>query len=170
MIPFLLLIALPLYPLIKTGEKAPLFHIVDGKGESFNSSDINGKVTIGFYESRGTSEKNNPLKDELNSFRIRSADTVKNRIIRLAVIDATEANVASAWLWRRNFIKKSAQLGINIYGDWNGQMKKDFSFPENESVFIIIDHKNIIRYLYPGKVPEAEFDEIKKLIRKILSE
>lgn len=162
--------AIPLYSLIKTGERAPSFHVTDGRGKSLKSSNLRGKVIIGFYESRGSSEKNNPLKDELNSFKSSSAGAADNRIIRLAVIDATEANMASAWIWRRNFLKKSEELGINIYGDWNGRMKRDFSFPENESVFIIIDQKNLIRYIHPGKVPGSEFEKIKNLIRKILSE
>jgi predicted transcriptional regulator len=163
-------ITIPLYSLIETGKKAPSFHVTYGRGHSLKSSDLRGKVIIGFYESRGSSEKNNSLKDELNSFKSSSAGGRDNRIIRLAVIDAAEANMASAWIWRRNFIKKSEELGINIYGDWNGRMKRDFSFPDNESVFIIIDHKNVIRYIHPGKVPGIEFEKIKNLIRRILSE
>ena len=162
--------AIPLYSLVKTGERAPSFNVTDGRGKSLKSSDLRGKVIIGFYESRESSNKNNPLKDELNSFKSRSAGAADNRIFRLAVIDATEANMASAWVWRRNFLKKSLELGINIYGDWNGRMKRDFLFPDNESVFLIIDHKYVIRYIHPGKVPEIEFEKIKKLIRRILSE
>jgi len=166
----LLFYTLPLAALIKTGVRAPYFQVTDGNNRTLYSTDLQGRVIIGFYESRDTSEKNNALKDELNSFRSGAAGTVKQKTFRLAVIDASSANIATSWAWRKNMKKKSAELGIHIYGDWNGKMKRDFSFPENESVFIIIDRKNIVRYTCAGKVPETEFVKIKNLIKKIFSE
>jgi len=166
----LLFYTLPLAAIIKTGVEAPYFQVADGNNRTLYSTDLQGRVIIGFYESRDTSDKNNALKDELNSFRSGSKGTVKQETFRLAVIDASSANIATSWAWRKNMKKKSAELEIHIYGDWDGRMKRDFSFPENESVFIIIDRKNVVRYIYAGKVPKSEFVNIKTLIKKIYSE
>jgi len=43
-------------------------------------------------------------------------------------------------------------------------MKEAYGMPGNESVFILIDKNGIIRYIYPGKVPEKYFNAIKDLI------
>ena len=166
----ILLCTLPVMAIIQTGVKAPCFKVVDGNEKALFSTDLKGKVIIGFYESRETSDKNKTLKDMLNSFGDYEGRSVKNETFSLAIIDATDANLASAWVWRRNMVKKSTELGIHIYGDWDGRMKRDFLFPDNESTFIIIDKKNIIRYTCCGKVPESEFGNIKILIKKIYTE
>ncbi|PKL18502.1 MAG: hypothetical protein CVV49_05300 [Spirochaetae bacterium HGW-Spirochaetae-5] len=166
----ILIYTLPLFSVIQPGGKSPYFQVSDGKGRVLYSTDLTGKAVIGFYETRDTGDKNNALKDELNSFRRGTKKSIKDDTFRLAVVDSSEANVATAWIWRKNMVKRSAELGINIYGDWDGKMKRDFAFPDNESVFIIIDKKNVVRYIYAGRVPESEFAGIKNIIKKSLED
>ena len=45
-------------------------------------------------------------------------------------------------------------------------MKGAFDFPGEESTFIIIDKKGIVRYIWSGKVPASEFAKIKEILKK----
>jgi predicted transcriptional regulator len=49
-------------------------------------------------------------------------------------------------------------------------MKQAYGLPDDESILIMIDKKGIIRYIYPGKVPEKYFTGIKDLIGKLCLE
>jgi len=58
----------------------------------------------------------------------------------------------------------SKRVGITLYGDWDGRMARDYQMKENESNFLIIDRKGIIRYVSFGRITDEQFQEIEKLL------
>ena len=154
--------------LIKVGEKAPYFKVMDGYERWNDSSALQGKLIVGYYENRDTIKKNKQLKDTLNKYYTDFKEHTEGVVYKLAVVDASEANFTTNWVWRRKIREASIKEGFTVYGDWDGSMKKAYGFPANESTFIIIDKKEIVRYIWPGKVPDTEFDKIKKLLKQLM--
>jgi predicted transcriptional regulator len=153
--------------MINTSHKMPAFLLTDGNDSILDSSSLKGKAIIGFYNSRETSEKNIHLEKELNQFYLQRKKTDSD-LHRLAVADGSPAISATRWIWKKTIIKLSEKRGVHFYGDWDGAMRNSFGFPENESVFIIIDKTGIVRYIHAGLVPLTEYERIKEIILQIL--
>lgn len=156
------------FALIQVNTKAPDFRIMDGNDRWLTLDDLKGKVIIGFYEHRSSVEKNQRLKDELNEYKKQWSQYSEGNSFSLAVVDASEASLFSKWVWKKKFREKSRELGITVYGDWDGSMKKAYGIPAEESVFMIIDKKGILRYRYADRVPGKNFGNIRKMIRTLV--
>jgi len=156
------------FALIQVNTKAPDFRIMDGNDRWLTLDDLKGKVVIGFYEHRSAIEKNQRLKDELHEYKKQWSQYSEGNSFSLAVVDANEANLFSKWVWEKKFREKSRELGITVYGDWDGSMKKAYGIPAEESVFMIIDKKGILRYCYAGRVPGVKFGHIREMIRTLV--
>lgn len=156
-----------LLAMIQTGNIAPAFKVMDGNKNVLQSSSLRGKVIVGFYENRHKKNLNTSLKKFLHSFHAKSRTHASGKTFKLAVIDATESNIAVAWIWRRNMRKATQTESVHVYGDWDGSMKKSFGFPENSSTFLIIDKKGYIAYVKSGKIQETEFQKIQRLIKRL---
>lgn len=156
------------FALVQVNAKAPDFRIMDGNNRWLTLGDLKGKVVIGFYEHRSAVEKNKSLKDELQAYRKKWSRYSEGNSFSLAVVDASEANLFSKWIWKKKLRETSSELGITVYGDWDGSMKKAYGIPAGESVFMIIDKKGILRYRYAGLVRENKFENIRKMIRTLV--
>lgn len=159
-----ILITTYFFAMLPVGSAAPAFSVADGNEIQLHSHQLKGKVVVGFYETRETSDKNNALKNMLNVFYKQAERENPALVFKLAVIDATSANAFTRWIWRKKMRGKSEEIKITVYGDWDGKMKRSFGFPEDESTFLIIDKKGIIRYVYSGLVPQSEYTKIKEII------
>lgn len=155
---------------VQTGTLAPEFNVSDGNNMVLYSDTLKGKVIVGFYEERDQIEKNKQLKTVLQKYYYDNLDISSKNVFMLSVIDATPANFITRPIWKKLFIKNLEQNKVTVYGDWGGEMKRVYGMPDDESVFILIDKKGIIRYIYPGKVPEKYFTAIKDLIGKLCLE
>jgi peroxiredoxin len=153
-----------IWALIQAGMPAPRFIVSDGNDVTLDSDSLRGKVIIGFYEGRDQIEKNKQLKAVLIKYYFDNLEGASKNGFMLSVIDASPANFITRPVWKMKFIKNTKLNRVNVYGDWDGSMKKAYGLPDDESVFIIIDKKGIIRYIYPGKVPEKYFTGIKDFI------
>ncbi len=151
----------------QTGMRAPSFNVSDGNNMILNSDSLKGKVVAGFYEGRDEIEKNKQLKAVLQKYYFDNLDISSKNVFMISVIDASPANFITRPIWKKKFLKNTELNRVNVYGDWDGSMKQAYGLPDDESIFIMIDKKGIIRYIYPGKVPEKYFDGIKDLIRRL---
>ena len=151
----------------QTGMRAPSFNVSDGNNMILNSDSLKGKVVAGFYEGRDEIEKNKQLKAVLQKYYFDNLDISSKNVFMISVIDASPANFITRPIWKKKFLKNTELNRVNVYGDWDGSMKRVYGLPDDESIFIMIDKKGIIRYIYPGKVPEKYFDGIKDLIRRL---
>ncbi len=166
---FVTVFTFPSMAIVREGAVAPQFRVMDGDGAWLDSHSLRGKVLVGFYENRHV-HKNDNLKRELNAFRDEWSSHSADTTFRLAITDASEANAMTRWIWKRNMRSKSAELGIRIYGDWDGSMRRAYGLPLDESIFLIIDKKGILRLVHAGEVPAEKFVEIKTLIKKLTIE
>ncbi len=165
-----LLVSSLVWALVQTGSPAPEFNVSDGNDVVLNSDTIKGKVIVGFYEQKDQIEKNRQLKTVLQKYYYDNIAISSKNVFMLSVIDATSANFITRPIWKKGFIRNSEQNNVTVYGDWDGDMKEAYGMPDNESVFILIDKKGIIRYIYSGKVPEKYFTGIKDLIGRLCLE
>ena len=149
---------------ISSGEEAPHFKVTSGDGKVLTSDMLKGRIAVVFYETKDTKEKNRALKDILNAFYAGKSSMEQNEIARLAVIRCSNffPNI-----WRRQLRENSKKEGIVIYGDWDGSMEKDYGMVSDDSNFLIIDKKGIVRYVRAGAIPEKDFGSIKKIIDEL---
>jgi predicted transcriptional regulator len=159
-----------IWAFMQTGMRAPGFNVSDGNDIQLDSDSLIGKVIAGFYENRDEIEKNKQLKTVLQKYYFDNLEVSSKNVFMLSVIDASPANFITRPIWKKKFIKNTEQNRVNVYGDWDGSMKQVYGLPDDESIFIMIDKKGIIRYIYPGKVPEKYFNGIKDLIGRLCLE
>lgn len=164
------LTASALWSYVQTGSPAPEFRVSDGNGVSLDSSSLRGKVIVGFYESRDKIEENAQLKAVLKKYYSDNIDISAKNVFMLSVIDCSPANFMTRPIWRKGLVRNSEQNGLTVYGDWDGSMKQAYGMPDDESVFLLIDKKGVIKYIYPGRVPEKYFGGIKDLTGKLCME
>lgn len=158
------------FALLPEGTQAPDFRIMDGNEKWLDSKTLMGKVVVGFYNDKSAADKNNELRDKLNGFWQKHDSIAQLSSFKLAVTDASQANITTKWIWRRVMRNKSKTLGIPLYGDWDGSMKKDFGIPDGESTFFIFDKKGVIRYLRSGTIPASEHGRIMLLIKQLTTQ
>jgi len=131
---------------------------------------ILGKVVVLFYETRQVVDKNDELKDELRRvYKVQPAD-IREKIFRLVVIDCSPASFLTLRIWKSKLSEHSRREGFTIYGDWSQRMLQDYRMQGNESNFMIIDKRGIIRYSATGKISNGQFQNIKNLLASLVQE
>ena len=79
-------------------------------------------------------------------------------------MEATSLNT-----WKEKLKETSTKLKITIYGDWSGGMFAAYRMRDNDSNFIIIDKKGIVRFAASGKIANSRFEAIKKLLLELVT-
>ena len=120
-----------------------------------------------FYETKDIVDGNKPLADELLKMFAEQSAEVQNAVVRLPVINCSDASVITRPLWKKGLRHQSKQRGFIIYGDWDGQMFADWNLVDQESNFIIIDKTGTVRYFHAGKLPASKYDEVKTLLMEL---
>ena len=148
------------------GKPAPSFKIKSGDNQELSFSDVSGKTVVLFYETKAAKEKNRKLKDELNKFYDSQPEAIKKNVVRLAVINCQGVIFSGAW--ESALKENSKKEGIIIYGDWTGDMARDYKVKAKDSNVIIIDKKGVIRYYYSGQIEDKDITAIKSLLNTLL--
>ena len=85
-----------------TGSAAPYFRVQAGDDKELTLTMIKGgKVTAIFYENKDIADANKKLKDELNKLCYEQTDTLRNLLVRLPVIDCSDAVWRFRGIWKR---------------------------------------------------------------------
>ncbi len=166
-----LLLVSPLYANTKLSmlnKMAPEFKLESGAEEEITLEQIKSNVILLIYETRDVLEKNRSAKKALNSLFANDENLVNIR--RLAIVDATKANIFTRPVWRSNFRDKSQEEGITIYGDWDGKMAESYNVQRDESNFILIDKSGVIRFYEYGAIQEQKIKELVSLIQRLAKE
>ena len=53
---------------------------------------------------------------------------------------------------------------MTIYGDWTGDMLRDYQMQDDESNFLVIDKNGIIRYMATGLIERSQFEKLKEML------
>ena len=151
--------------ILGTGEPAPSFSLISGDNKKVSLDMLRGKVVALFYATRETVNVNDELQHYLDTLYAAQPQNIQNQIFRLLVLNTMEAT--SLTTWKEKLSETSAKLGITIYGDWSGGMFGAYRMRDNDSNFIIIDKKGIVRFAASGKIANSRFEAIKKLLLEL---
>jgi predicted transcriptional regulator len=149
------------------GESAPSFSLESGNNKKLTLDMLRGKVVVLFYATRDTIEVNDALSRYLDRLYAAQPQNIQNQIYRLLVLNAMEA--AAVTTWKEKLNETSEKLKITIYGDWTGSMFAAYRMRDDDSNFIIIDKKGIVRFSSSGKVANSRFEAIKKLLLELVT-
>ncbi|MBU4234199.1 MAG: peroxiredoxin family protein [Desulfobacterales bacterium] len=147
------------------GEPAPSFSLVAGNNKKLSLDMLKGKVVALFYATRDTVEVNNELQHYLDTLYAAQPQNIQNQIFRLLVVNAMEATAVTTWKEKLN--ETSAKLKVTVYGDWTGGMFAAYRMRDNDSNFVIIDKKGVVRFAASGKIANSRFEAIKKLLLEL---
>jgi hypothetical protein len=148
----------------------PLFTLMSGEDKALDSFYLQGKVTLCFYESNETKDKNKKLKEELKSIIGSMSVEEKREIFVLAVADCSKAKKPFTVFWKKALEKQSKEIGYTLYGDWTGQMRDIYLFIIDESNFAIFDKKGQIRFQRKDVIPNSDYQNIKDILITLTNE
>jgi len=151
--------------ILGTGEPAPSFSLVSGNNKKLALDMLKGKVVALFYATRETVNVNDELQHYLDTLYAAQPQNIQSQIFRLLVVNAMEATAVTTW--REKLNETSAKLKVTIYGDWTGGMFAAYRMRDNDSNFVIIDKKGIVRFAASGKIANSRFEAIKKLLLEL---
>jgi len=151
--------------ILGTGEPAPSFSLVSGNNKKLRLDMLKGKVVALFYATRDTVEVNNELQHYLDALYAAQPQNIQNQIFRLLVVNAMEATAVTTWKEKLN--ETSEKLKVTVYGDWTGGMFSAYRMRDNDSNFVIIDKKGVVRFAASGKIANSRFEAIKKLLLEL---
>jgi hypothetical protein len=152
------------------GSPAPYFAVQSGDDKELNLDMITGKVVAIFYENKDIVDANKRLKDELNKLYDEQREAVKDILVRLPVIDCSDAVWPFLWMWKRKLREHSEKEGVAIYCDWNGKMSSDYKMKADVSNIVIIDKSGRIRFHTSGDVTAEEINDVKELLTALARE
>jgi hypothetical protein len=152
------------------GSAAPYFSVGSGDDKVLTLDMIKGKVTAIFYENKDIVDANKRLKDELNKLYFAQTDALKDVLVRLPIIDCSEAFWPFLGIWKRRLREYSKKEGVTIYCDWNGKMSSDYKMKAGVSNVVIIDKDGRIRFFSSGEVKDEEISGVKKLLIALASD
>ena len=151
--------------ILGTGEPAPSFSLVSGNNKKLALDMLKGKVVALFYATRETVNVNDELQHYLDTLYAAQPQNIQSQIFRLLVVNAMEATAVTTW--REKLNETSAKLKVTIYGDWTGGMFAAYRMRDNDSNFVIIDKKGVVRFAASGKIAASRFEAIKKLLLEL---
>ena len=153
--------------ILATSEPAPAFSLVSGNNKKLTLDMLKGKVIVLFYATRDTIEVNDALSRYLDTLYAAQPQNIQNQIYRLLVLNAMEATAVTTW--KEKLSETSEKLKVTIYGDWTGGMFTAYRMRDDDSNFVIIDKKGIVRFAASGKIPNSRFEAIKKLLLELVA-
>ena len=151
--------------ILATSEPAPSFSLVSGDNKKLSLDMLRGKVVVLFYATRDTVEVNDALSRYLDTLYAAQPQNIQSQIYRLLVVNAMEATAVTTW--KEKLSETSAKLKVTVYGDWTGGMFAAYRMRDNDSNFVIIDKKGIVRFAASGKIANSRFEAIKKLLLEL---
>jgi len=153
--------------ILGTGEPAPSFSLLSGNNKRLSLDMLRGKVVVLFYATRDTVEVNDALQNYLDTLYAAQPQNIQSQIFRLLVVNAMEATAVTTW--KEKLSETSAKLKVTVYGDWTGGMFAAYRMRDNDSNFVIIDKKGVVRFAASGKIPNSRFEAIKKLLLELVA-
>ena len=148
---------------LKVGMKAPDWSFTDADGKTFTMESWAGKVLQVNYVDPDESEMNEPFNDA-----VKKAIDVDSLISRDKFKGFGIVDTKSTWkpdvLIRMIAGKKAKKFNTTILFDYDAKLRKAWGLAEDSYNVIILDKNRVVRAIYRGKIPEADFNKLIKLI------
>ncbi len=152
------------------GAAAPYFRVQSGDNKELTLDMIKGKVAIIFYQNKDIVDANKRLKDELRTLYYKQTDALKDVLVRLPIIDCSDAVWPFRGIWKRRIKEYSKKEDVTIYCDWKGTMSSDYKMKADVSNVVIIDKGGRIRLFTSGEITDQEINSAKELLIALASE
>ncbi len=149
---------------LKVGDKAPDFSLMDGTGKAYSltSPEYQGKVMSIFYVDPDEKDLNSHVEDALLK------DPGLERNVRYKGLGITNLKASKL----PNFVIKAAikskqkKTGAVILLDPDYIILNSWGLQNDTSSLVILDKERICRYIYNGKLPQAEVDKVLSIIKE----
>lgn len=149
---------------LKVGDKAPDFSLKDSKGKAYSlqSPEYQGKVMSIFYVDPDEKDLNSHVEDALLK------DPGLERNVRYKGLGITNLKASKL----PNFVIKSAikskqeKTGAVILLDYDFTILNLWGLKNDTSSLVILDKERICRFVYNGKLPPAEVENVLKIIKE----
>jgi predicted transcriptional regulator len=151
---------------LKVGDSAAGFKLKDPKGVEYalDSPQWQGKVVVVFYGDPGSKDLNNDLQNALKAAR-ESGQIDRKNYEGLGVVNVKDSIVPNFVL--RSIIKsKQEETKAVILIDPDYAVLNLWGLTKKTSNIIMLDKQRVCRYLYKGKVPEADIAKVIALIQE----
>jgi hypothetical protein len=152
------------------GSEAPFFEVQSGDDKELTLAMTKGKVTLIIYESRDLVKNNTRLKAELNKLYYEQTEVVKEVLVRLPIVDCSDAVWPFVGTWKKRLREHSKKEGVAIYCDWKGKMSSDYKMKADESNILIVDKSGTIRFFTSGEVKAEDIHDVKELLKTLAAE
>jgi predicted transcriptional regulator len=152
------------------GSPAPYFSVQSGDDKELTLDMIKGKVAVIFYQNKDIVDANKRLKDELNMLYYEQTGIVKDLLVRLPIIDCSDALWFFRGIWKRRIKEYTKKEGVTIYCDWKGTMSSDYKMKADVSNVVIIDKGGVIRFFTSGEIEDEDIRGVKELLVALATE
>jgi hypothetical protein len=153
---------------VSNGSPFPVFSLKTGGGKILHSADLAGKYVVMFYETKEKKDLNREIKNRLNRLYDGLGPAQRDQVVRLPVIDCTWAFWPFTAIWESEMEKNAKIEKMDIWGDWNGSLRKEFGFLENEIYTLIIDDGGTVRFLEKGVLTQGQMIQAEALITEFM--
>ncbi len=151
---------------LQPGDKMPPF-TVQAEKSTLSSRDIEGRVAIITYETKGTAEVNRPFKQAVLR-RWRQADSSGPAIV--PVINCFSFFGFARSICANRVAAVSKKENLIIYTDSDGAMFRDFKMTDDQSTIAIVDKKGLVRFAHAGRLDDAGVQAAVQLVELLLQE
>lgn len=152
------------------GAAAPYFRVQSGDDRELTLDMVKGKVAVIFYQNRDLVDANKRLKDELNTLYDEQTGIVKDVLVRLPIIDCSDALWLLRGIWKSSIKEYSKKEGITIYCDWKGTLSSDYRMKADVSNVVVIDKGGKIRFFTSGEIKDEKIHGVKALLIALAKE
>ena len=151
------------------GDDLPFFNLESGDCHKLSRRELSGKVTFFFYDNKDSFQRNNDFKLELYMEFLALTETEQENIEILQVIDCSEANLLTNYFWKKALIKYSRKYKMQIWGDWDGGLKQNCKFMNEESYLLVINQAGKVVYYQDRLFLPERIREIAELVKEIVT-
>jgi peroxiredoxin Q/BCP len=153
--------------MLKAGEKAPEFSLLNQDGEQVRLSDFRGKLVVIYFYSKDDTPG---CTTEACEFRDRFPDFER---LNAVVLGISSDNVKSHSGFRTKYklpfhlLADPDKEAHNLYGTWvEKKMYGKKHFGTQRSTFII-DAAGVIRHVFPKVKPQGHAEEVKRILESL---
>lgn len=149
---------------LKVGDRAPDFILSDslGKEYSLNSPELKGRVIYFNYADIGSKDLNKHVDDALK--KDPGLDRKKS-YVGMGIANM-KASIVPNFVIARAIKSKQEETGAVILLDPNYTILNLWGLKNHTSNIVVLDKNRICRYLYKGKLPPEEYENLIKIIKE----
>ena len=155
---------------LKVGDKAANFNLKDAltdKEYSFYGSDaFKGKVILLGYADVGHKDDNDHVSDALKADPEIEKLRAEGTYAGLGIGDQKGSWATPNFLIKKFAAEKQKKTSAIILLDPDFRVLNLYGLKEQHSTYILIDKDHIVRYIYAGRIPNADIPKIKALIKE----